>query len=108
MYLIRNNELIEFKGNKQPIGKFIKRDPFTSYEIDIQENDSIYLFSDGYADQFGGERGKKLKYAVFKEYLLAVDKIPANKLAETLNKRFQDWKGEEDQLDDVCVMNVRF
>lgn len=108
LYLIRNNELIEFKGDKQPIGKFVKRDPFTSYEIDIQENDSIYLFSDGYADQFGGKRGKKLKYAVFKEYLLAVNKIPANELTGTLNKRFLDWKGEEEQLDDVCIMNVRF
>ena len=108
LYLIRDGELMEFKGDKQPIGKFIKRDPFTTYEIDIQKNDSIYLFSDGYADQFGGERGKKLKYSVFKEYLLSVNQAPASELSATLNRRFIEWKGEEEQIDDVCIMNVRF
>lgn len=108
LYLIRDGELMEFKGDKQPIGKFIKRDPFTTYKINLQKDDSIYLFSDGYADQFGGERGKKLKYSVFKEYLLAVNQAPASELSETLNQRFIEWKGDEDQIDDVCIMNVRF
>src|SRR5690606_29335479 len=57
LYLIRKGELIEIKADKQPIGKFIRREKFTSHQLKIQDNDSIYLFSDGYADQFGGEKG---------------------------------------------------
>ena len=108
LYLIRDEELIEYKGDKQPIGKFEKRAPFTKHEIALKENDSIYLFSDGYPDQFGGERGKKLKYSNFKQYLLDFNKQPSSLMHEQLSDRFAEWKGKEEQIDDVCIMNVRF
>lgn len=108
LYLIRNQELIEIKGDKQPIGKFIKRDPFQSHEIKVLVGDAIYLFSDGYADQFGGPKGKKLKYSRFKEYLLELNHENGEILSNSLEKRIRDWQGEEDQIDDICVMKVQF
>lgn len=108
IYLIRNEELFEIKGNKQPIGKFIKREPFLKHEINLLKGDSLYLFSDGYADQFGGEHGKKLKYSEFKKYLLKCNQQPANQMETFLKKHFDDWKREEEQIDDVCIINIRF
>ena len=106
--MIRKDELIEIKADKQPIGKFIRREKFTSHQLKIQDNDSICLFSDGYADQFGGEKGKKLKYAKFKEYLLELNNVDAHNMSEELVRRFHDWRGSNEQIDDVCLMNVRF
>lgn len=108
LYLIREGELLETKADKQPIGKFIKREHYTSHQVNLQKGDSIYLFSDGYADQFGGEKGKKLKYARFKKYLLELNQLEAGKMAEKLENRFHEWRGENEQIDDVCIMNVRF
>lgn len=108
LYLIRKGELIEIKADKQPIGKFIRREKFTSHQLKIQDNDSIYLFSDGYADQFGGEKGKKLKYSKFKEYLLELNDVDAHNMSEELIRRFHDWRGSNEQIDDVCLMKVRF
>lgn len=108
LYLIRDNELEEIKANKQPIGKYEGRTPFTSNEIKIKKGDSIYLFSDGYADQFGGPNGKKLKYANFKKYLIDLNNLNSAQIIVELAKRFDDWKNKEEQIDDVCVMNVKF
>ncbi|MEQ8909547.1 MAG: 7TM-DISM domain-containing protein [Vicingaceae bacterium] len=108
LYLIRDKELIEIKGDKQPIGKFVKRDPFTSHEVKLHKDDAIILFSDGYADQFGGPRGKKLKYSRFKEYLLELNHLKGEALSTELDKRIKDWQGEEEQIDDICVMKVQF
>ena len=108
LYLIRNGELIEYKGNKQPIGKFIKREAFRKNTIQIKPGDTFCLFSDGYADQFGGEKGKKLKYATFKKYLLELNQYKANEMVIQLNQRFEKWKGEEEQVDDICVMLLKF
>jgi serine phosphatase RsbU (regulator of sigma subunit) len=108
LYLIRNSELIETKANKQPIGKFVRRDPYSSHQLDLEKGDSIFLFSDGYADQFGGEKGKKLKYARFKDYLVELNQKSASEMSEELTQRFHAWRGNNDQIDDVCLMNVRF
>jgi serine phosphatase RsbU (regulator of sigma subunit) len=108
LYLIRNEEIIEIKGDKQPIGKFIKRDPFQSHEIKLQSGDNIYLFSDGYADQFGGPKGKKLKYSRFKEYLLELNHLNGDAHTKSLEQKIKDWQGEEAQIDDICVMKVPF
>lgn len=108
LYLIRNGELIETKGDKQPIGKFFKREPFTTHEFELKAGDSIYLFSDGYADQFGGPKGKKLKYASFKNYLLELNDKDSNSIKSGLSERFEAWKGELEQIDDVCIMHVKF
>ncbi len=108
LYLIRNGELIETKADKQPIGQYIKRTPYTTHEFELQKGDSIYLFSDGYADQFGGPKGKKLKYGVFKKYLLELNDLPSREMMTELERRFDIWKEGVDQIDDVCLMNLRF
>tara|TARA_B100001109_G_scaffold255192_1_gene257131 strand:+ start:3214 stop:5316 length:2103 start_codon:yes stop_codon:yes gene_type:complete len=108
LYLIRNNDLIEYKGNKQPIGKFITRNEFDTQEITLEKGDAIYLFSDGYADQFGGPKGKKLKYSQFKNYLLELNLLNGKVLSEELEQRLKAWMGAEEQIDDVCLLKVQF
>jgi len=108
IYLIRNKELIEYKADKQPIGRYDNSKPFTTKTITLEKGDSLYLFSDGYADQFGGPKGKKLKYANFKKYLLELNNLSSIKIKESLHQRFKEWRADEEQIDDVCLMNVKF
>jgi serine phosphatase RsbU (regulator of sigma subunit)/heme/copper-type cytochrome/quinol oxidase subunit 4 len=108
IYLIRNGELIETKADKQPIGKYITRKLYTTHEFELQEGDSVYLFSDGYADQFGGPKGKKLKYSAFKNYLMELNDMPSAEIGTELGRRFDIWKEGVEQIDDVCLMNVKF
>ncbi|MFI5149453.1 MAG: two-component regulator propeller domain-containing protein [Bacteroidia bacterium] len=108
LYLIQNGELKEFKGNKQPIGVYgdvLK--PFTSTEIDIARGDLIYLFSDGYPDQFGGPKGKKFLYTRFKELLVSVSKKDMEQQHTELDQIFHSWKGSLEQVDDVLVIGIR-
>lgn len=102
-----NFELIEIKPNKQPIGKYDNLEPYTTHTVELQKNDTIYIFSDGFADQFGGENGKKLKAANFKKLLLSMQKENMTRQKELLDDAFGQWKGELEQLDDVCVIGVR-
>lgn len=99
--------LIEFKGNKQPIGLHLVMDKFTEVEIDLKENDILYLFSDGFADQFGGKLGKKFKYGPFKRELLENSGLSMIDQKEHLIETFDSWKGDQDQIDDVCVMGIK-
>jgi len=107
LWIVRNEEIIEYKGDKQPIGKFDNPTPYTTHTIELQKGDTIYIFSDGYADQFGGEKGKKFKAANFKELLLSVQKEDMQTQKEIINKAFAKWKGNLEQIDDVCVIGVR-
>lgn len=106
MYLIQKGELIEIKANKQPIGAFDNRQPFTNHEIKVEKGDRIILFSDGYADQFGGDRGKKLKYKTFKKLLLDNIDQPISEYKQILNDYIIHWMGELEQIDDVCVIGL--
>jgi serine phosphatase RsbU (regulator of sigma subunit) len=109
MYLIRNNKLIKYKADHFPIGVFEGSKPqlFTNNEIDLAENDCLYLFSDGYADQFGGPDDKKFMYKRFEELLVEVHAKPMEKQKEILTTRFLEWKGDGDQIDDILVMGIR-
>jgi serine phosphatase RsbU (regulator of sigma subunit) len=109
MYLIRNNKLIKYKADHFPIGAFEGDKPqlFTNNEIDLAENDCLYFFSDGYADQFGGPDDKKFMYKRFEELLLEVHAKPMEKQKEILTTRFLEWKGDDDQIDDILVMGIR-
>jgi serine phosphatase RsbU (regulator of sigma subunit) len=98
--------LYELKADKQPVGKFEFREKFTYHKIKVQKGDKIYLSSDGFPDQFGGERGKKLKSKAFKNLLLKISAEPIHSQREILKKEFEDWMGEFEQLDDVCVIGV--
>jgi len=100
-------ELIDFKPNKQPIGKFDNPKPFTNHTIELKKGDTIYVFTDGYADQFGGEKGKKLMYKPFKEFLLSIQEKSMFEQKLLLEKHFDNWKGKLEQVDDVCVIGVR-
>lgn len=108
LYHFRNGDLTELPANRQPIGKFIKREPFITQKIDIEQGDSICLFTDGYMDQFGGEKGKKLKAVNFKKILFAAIELPINEFSPFLNRNFDEWKNKEEQIDDICIMRINF
>ena len=109
LYLVRDGEIQEIKGNKFPIGIFLGKEAknFTNHKMEIQKGDIIYIFSDGYADQFGGPRGKKFMANQFKQLLLKIHQEPMNKQREILEQRIEEWRGEEEQVDDILVMGVR-
>ena len=107
LWIIRNAELIETKADKQPIGKYETENPFTTHSIELTKGDSIYIFSDGYVDQFGGEKGKKLKAKAVREILLSVQDMSMEDQKAVLDKSFEKWKGDFEQVDDVCVIGVR-
>ncbi len=98
--------LEELKGDKQPIGKFDKRKPFTSYMVELEKGDKIYLYTDGYPDQFGGDKGKKFKYAQLKELILRTSTLCADQQLKGIEDSFVYWKGAYDQTDDVTLMGV--
>lgn len=110
LLIYSNNSLKEIPADKQPVGNYagIKQNPFTLHKLDLNTNDIIYLFSDGFADQFGGEKGKKYKYARFKNYLVSIASLSIEEQKKLLSKEFESWKGKLEQLDDVCVLGIRF
>lgn len=107
-YILRGSDLIELKADKMPVGKSHGIEhPFSLQEIDIMPGDCVYVFSDGYGDQFGGENGKKFKLSRFKELIQQMAGIPIQRQAMLLETNFQTWKGNFEQLDDVCVIGIR-
>jgi tetratricopeptide (TPR) repeat protein len=105
VYRIRDRVLVTYDPDKMPIGNYFNiLSPFITKEIDIQAGDHIVLYTDGYPDQFGGPKNKKLKYAVFKEFLVKATTLPIAQREDFLRYEFENWKGEGDQTDDVCVL----
>ena len=107
LYIVRNGELMETKPDKQPIGKHFRNEPYTHHEINLQSGDTLYIFTDGYADQFGGPKGKKFMYKQFKELLLSIYDKSMDEQKQLLYQAFNAWKGDLEQVDDVCVIGVR-
>ena len=109
MYLIRNNEIQEIKADKFPIGFFVGHDrrKFTNHKIQLMKGDCIYIFSDGFVDQFGGVKGKKFKAKAFRELLLSFQDKSMKQQNILLNQAFETWKDKLEQVDDVCVIGVR-
>ncbi|MBI3135248.1 MAG: GAF domain-containing protein [Bacteroidetes bacterium] len=108
LYLVRNNNMEEIKGDKFPIGAGFAQNPeFTNNVIQLKEGDCIYLFSDGYADQFGGPKGKKFKYSRFKEILVEINAKAMSEQHDILNNMIEEWQGDLEQIDDVCVIGIR-
>jgi serine phosphatase RsbU (regulator of sigma subunit) len=107
LWIIRNNELIEIKPNKQPIGMFEMAKPFTGHQVDLVKGDLVYVFTDGYSDQFGGEKGKKFKSKALRELLLSMQNVAMPEQKKVLNSTFNEWKGEIEQIDDVCIFGVK-
>ena len=106
LWIIRKGELMETKANKQPIGQFDNPEPYTTHSFDLEPGDSIYIFSDGYVDQFGGEKGKKYKAKAFKELLLSIQDKSMEEQKIIIDDVFEAWKGTLEQIDDVCVIGV--
>ena len=109
MWLIRNNELIEFTADKFPVGAFIDSQVrlFKCHEIPVQKGDMIYMFSDGYADQFGGPLGKKFKYKPLQALILDNHKKSGSEQKLALANAFESWRGSLEQIDDVLVIGIR-
>jgi serine phosphatase RsbU (regulator of sigma subunit) len=102
-----SKEMREVKADKQPVGKFTAQKAFTTHEMQLKEGDSIYLFTDGYPDQFGGPKGKKFKYSSLSTLLKECVDSGMSEQKEILRNTFHSWKGSLEQVDDVCVIGVR-
>ena len=107
LWYIEKGELKEIKADKQPIGYMEELKPFTNHTLHLNTNDTVYLFTDGFADQFGGEKGKKYKYKQLEENLLANSNKPLDEQKQLLNTSFTNWKGNLEQVDDVTIIGIR-
>lgn len=109
LYIIHNKEIKIIKGDRMPVGIHKNADkPFTNHEIDIEENDLIYIFSDGFPDQIGGPKGRKYMSRNFQNLLLKIHEEPLSKQKEILDQTFTKWKGDENQLDDILIIGIKF
>ncbi|GIV27853.1 MAG: hypothetical protein KatS3mg027_1667 [Bacteroidia bacterium] len=107
LYIAENNILIEIKPDKQPIGKYEEAMPFTAQQIELKENTTLYLTTDGYADQFGGEKGKKIGTKQFKELLSSLVNKTMEEQKKTLETFYVQWRGEGYQTDDVTLIGIK-
>lgn len=108
MYLIRDNQIQVFKADMQPIAIYPREQDFTYNEMEVKKDDCIYIFSDGYIDQFGGENHQKLKAPRFKELLLNIHSKPMKEQKELLNEFLENWMGEENkQIDDILIFGIK-
>ncbi len=108
MFIYRENELIEYKGTRNPIGYYPVEKEFETIEIQLRKDDVIYLFSDGYPDQIGGEKERKFSKRQFKELLFEIHKYPMKKQSVFVEKIMQKWMGNLQQVDDITLMGVKW
>lgn len=108
IWIVRENQILELVPDKMPVGKH-DRDyvPFTQHEIDLQKGDVVYTLTDGMPDQFGGPLGKKYMYKRLKELLISIAHLPIKEQKETLQTVLNNWKGDLEQVDDVCVIGIK-
>ena len=102
----QNKEWIEIKANKQPIGKYADKKPFDKHELELEKGDRVYLFTDGFADQFGGPKGKKFKYKQLSDLLTSTVHLDLISQKEALTTNFSNWIGELEQVDDICIIGI--
>jgi len=114
LYIVRNNELTEIRGDRMPVAIYERMKDFTLHDLEFRKGDMLYMFSDGYPDQFGGEHGKKFKYKPFQQLLMDIHSDDLSQQKIILEKTFEDWKswiqpgGQEfDQIDDIIVLGMR-
>ncbi len=108
--ITKNNltsEFIELPKDKMPVGKGEKTNEFNLHTISVQKDDMLYLYTDGYADQFGGEKGKKFKYKQLNELLISCSSLNIQEQSAVLNQKFVNWKGNLEQVDDVCIIGIK-
>lgn len=107
IYIIRKGELTEYKGDRSPIGYYSKDVVFTTYDIELEKGDSIYMFSDGYIDQLNGENYKKFLSKRFKELLLKIEPLDMEARKNALIENFYAWKGNFQQVDDILILCIK-
>jgi tetratricopeptide (TPR) repeat protein len=107
LWLLQAGDMKDISATKQPIGKTEKPEPFKTHHIQLSQGDTFYLFTDGYADQFGGPKGKKFKYKPLSDLLLATASGPLQQQKVKLEESFESWKGNLEQVDDVCIIGLR-
>jgi serine phosphatase RsbU (regulator of sigma subunit) len=109
IYIVSNGNLKQIKGDKFPVGAFIeeKIQNFTLQRFTVEKGDSIFLFSDGFADQFGGPKGKKYKYLPFQQKLTSITDVTIPQQSHMMRKEFMDWKGNHEQVDDVLLIGIK-
>ncbi len=109
LYIIRKGQLIQTKADKFPIGLFLgeEKKKFTNHSIQLQRGDTVYIFSDGFADQFGGPYGRKFMAVPFRVLLMDINKEPIEKQRDILNKTLEEWRGQLDQVDDILIIGLR-
>ena len=108
LYLIRDGQLIQYKADKFPVGAFVgEKQKFSNTKIKLKKGDMVYIFSDGYADQFGGPKGKKFMAGNFRHLLLEVSKLPSDKQKQKLDATIESWRGTLEQVDDILIIGVK-
>jgi len=108
VWIVRNGQLIEIKADRMPIGKNDKDQlPFTLHTVLLKMGDMVYTFTDGFSDQFGGAYGKKFKSKQLQTLLLSIAAEPLEIQKQKLGAAFESWKGNHEQVDDVCVIGLR-
>lgn len=108
LWLVREGAIIEYKPDKMPVGKYNDElKPFSLQKVELKKGDIVYTFTDGYADQFGGPKGKKFKYKQLENLLLENHKLPMDDQKRILNEKFDEWKGNLEQVDDVLVIGIK-
>jgi serine phosphatase RsbU (regulator of sigma subunit) len=108
LYVVSNGEFKIIKGDKLAIGSFKPgKEEYTQHSVELKTNDMVYLFSDGYPDQFGGQKCKKLMYKQFRNILLDISTLPLGKQKQELHDRLQKWKSDQEQVDDILVIGFR-
>lgn len=110
LWILSKGELKEISGDKHPVGAFVGEElkQFTNHELELNKGDIVYVFTDGYADQFGGPKGKKFKYSQLKEILLANAHLPMQEQRAKLNEVIEKWKGNLEQIDDILIIGIKF
>jgi len=105
--IVRNKQVIEFPCDKMPVGRGERTKDFSLFELPVEKGDMVYLFTDGYADQFGGPRGKKFMYKHLSDLLVEISHLNINEQHKILEERFESWRGKLEQVDDVCLLAIR-
>ncbi len=107
LYLFRNETIQDYKADRMPVGIYIRETPFTYQQVQLEKNDMLYIFTDGYVDQFGGKNNEKLKSKRFKDLLSSISLLPVEKQKQQIDDFLQTWQGNNEQIDDILIIGIR-